>query len=225
MTTPVDDTRTDMRPELLDILPERMRGKPLDRRGYPVPWFVAWIKGQPDFRIVEPEKLERAIVQHRCWICGEQLGRFLTFVAGPMCLVSRTSAEPPSHLDCALFAAKGCPFLLHPQAKRREATLPTATRALPGEMLPHNPGVTCLYTTRGFSVHPMRGGVLLTMGDCEALQVFAEGRQATMAECNAAIERGLPRLRELAEQEGHGAMTELARRVLAVQALMERATE
>jgi hypothetical protein len=44
-----NDCRGRLRPELTE-LPLRMRGLPLDERGYPVPWFVAWIDGKPEFR-------------------------------------------------------------------------------------------------------------------------------------------------------------------------------
>jgi len=33
--------------ESLPSLPLAMRGLPRDHRGYPVPWFVAWVDGKP----------------------------------------------------------------------------------------------------------------------------------------------------------------------------------
>jgi len=46
-------------------------------------------------------------VRHkRCWLCGQPLGKFMCFVVGPMCAINKTSAEPPSHRDCALYAVQ-----------------------------------------------------------------------------------------------------------------------
>src|SRR5262245_2742625 len=105
-------TATILRPELPPV-PERMRKLPL-HRGYPVPWFVEWIEGVPDFRIMDGRKLVRAVKEKRCWVCGELMGSYLAFTIGPMCAVNRISAEPPSHRECASFSARGCPFLTRP---------------------------------------------------------------------------------------------------------------
>ena len=108
-------------------------------RGYPVPWFVAWLDddgkpaecgaGTPDFRII----LEgAAMTAHRfnlCWLCGQRLGSHNAFVVGPVCAVNRTSAEPPMHLDCATWSVQGCPFLTRPHMHRREAGLPEGRRS------------------------------------------------------------------------------------------------
>jgi hypothetical protein len=37
--------------------PSRMKVLKLDERGFPVPWFVHWEDGKPDFRIISPGKL------------------------------------------------------------------------------------------------------------------------------------------------------------------------
>lgn len=97
--------QTEIRPEL-EALPVRLRKLPVDARGYPVPWFVDWIEGPegrvPEFRAMDPRKWVRAVKERLCWVCGEALGRWLVFPIGPMCAITRTTAEPPSHLDCAL---------------------------------------------------------------------------------------------------------------------------
>src|SRR4051812_23024705 len=100
----------------------------VDGRGFPVPWFLAWNgRGEPDFRYVHPERAMQAIKRQCCWICGQQLGRMKAFVIGPMCAVNRVSSEPPSHPLCADFAARVCPFLSRPLAKR--APLPDEVKA------------------------------------------------------------------------------------------------
>src|SRR5215831_3288717 len=112
MTTP-------LRSELTE-LPRRLKALPVDARGYPVPWFVAWHDGVPDFRIADTAKWRRAVRERRCWVCGDRLGRYLAFVIGPMCGINRTTTEPPLHRECAEWSVMNCPFLVRPHAKRRE---------------------------------------------------------------------------------------------------------
>src|SRR4030095_12652609 len=80
-------------------MPSRMAKLPRDARGYPVPRFVSWYDGKPDFRIADTRYLEHCFRARTCWLCGELLGRYLAFVIGPMCAVNRTTAEPPCHRD------------------------------------------------------------------------------------------------------------------------------
>ena len=65
-------------------LPLRLRKLPLDPRGYPVPWFVAWVDGVPEFRAVDGRKFVQAVRAKLCWVCGEPLGRWLA--TWPSCL-------------------------------------------------------------------------------------------------------------------------------------------
>lgn len=197
--------------ENLPPVPPKMRGLPVDERGYPVPFFVAFINGKPDHRVVEPRAVRACIQLQCCWLCGQKLGRYKVFTVGPMCAVNQVSGEPPSHLECAEFAVKACPFLTRPHAHRREANLPEE-RHTNEAMLAHNPGVTLLWTTTSY--RPFRGGgtILYDMGSPDGMQWWAEGRAATRAEIDAAIERGLPALRKAAELDGAVAIAELERR-------------
>lgn len=58
-----------MRPEL-EKLPERMRNLPVDGRGYPVPFFVAWKDGKPEFRAMDNLKFFDCMNRRLCWVCG-----------------------------------------------------------------------------------------------------------------------------------------------------------
>ena len=40
----------------LEPLPPRMQTLSIDERGYPVPWFVDWVEGRPEFRAMNPQK-------------------------------------------------------------------------------------------------------------------------------------------------------------------------
>ena len=200
----------ELRPEL-EALPVRMRDLPVDGRGYPVPWFVAWIDGPdgrvPEFRAMDSVKFRRAIRNRLCWVCGSQLGSYLCFVIGPMCGINRISSEPPSHLECAQWSARNCPFLSRPQMVRREGG-PGADPALVAEgkanvagvMLERNPGVTLLWICRDYEVLPEgEGKYLLRVGDPHRVEWWACGRLATREEVEQSVESGLPALLDMAK--------------------------
>jgi hypothetical protein len=178
---------------------------PTDARGRPVPWFVAWIDGVPDFRIVARGKVAEAIQFNKCFICGDELGRWLTFAVGPLCTINRTAPEPPAHKDCAAYAVQACPFLTRPGMRRRAVGLPEGLAVdthAPGETLAHNPGVTALWTTREQQVFSdEKGGALFRMGDPQEVLWFAEGRAATRAEVLETLATEREVLRELAQDD------------------------
>jgi hypothetical protein len=127
-----------------------------------------------------------------------------------MCVVNRVSAEPPSHPECADFAAHACPFLTRPLAKRNERDLPTAVQEPPGVMLGRNPGVTCVWWAFNFKPIRTETGLLFRIGQPVKVQWFAQGRRATREEAIESLDSGMPFLRQLAEAEGPQAMAELA---------------
>jgi hypothetical protein len=203
--------------EGLPPLPGRMKHLPLNYQGFPVPWFVAWFRdgkpcwpgvGEPDFRAVDPAKITIAVRRRRCWICGGFMGKHMSFVIGPMCAVTRSSSEPPSHHECAVFAAKACPFLIKPNMRRNEKDLPEH-REMPGFAIKRNPGVACVWTTQGYTRFPATGGLLFRVGDPERVEWFAQGRPATRDEVFASIDGGLSALYEMAEKEGPDAIADL----------------
>jgi len=194
---------TDLRPELT-ALPRRMRSLPI-HRGYPVPWFVASIDGVPDFRVMDRAKFSRAIREQRCWVCGEALGRYVSFVIGPMCAISRTTSEPPCHQECARWSAINCPFLTRPGMHRRD-DYPAEAEQPVGVPIDRNPGVTCVWTAHAFTLFTPPGGRghLLTVGEPTEVEWFAEGRAATREEVKASIESGFPLLLETIKRERPG---------------------
>lgn len=201
---------TALRPEL-GILPARIARLPVDARGYPVPWFVEWIDGKPEFRVMDARKFERAVKEKRCWVCGDPLGAHLSFVLGPMCAVNRTNSEPPCHHECAVWSAQHCPFLSRPHMVRREDALTAG--CIHGEAaLDRNPGCAGVWTTRSYRLVHAPGasaaGYVFRIGDPERVEWFAEGRQATRDEVLRSIDSGLPLLEAQCERE----RTELDRR-------------
>ncbi len=183
--------------------PPRIAKLPVNHASYPVPWFVAWIDGQPDFRVVGPGKLDEAVEYKLCWLCGRPRGANAAFVIGPMCSVNRISAEPPSHRDCAIYAATACPFLTTPGMRRRDNNLPQDASEPDGEMIRRNPGVALVWVTRTWrTLHHYR---LFDVGDPIETHWYAEGREATRAEVVASINSGLPTLQDSAAAEKYPA--------------------
>ena len=180
--------------------PRRMRDLPIDERGYPVPWFVQWIKGKPEFRIMDADKFVRALREKRCWICGGPRGREMVFTIGPMCAVNRINAEPPSHIDCARYAAMACPFLTKPQMVRRENDLP-AERTMHESSIDRNPGVACLWFCSTFSLVPIATGTLFRLGTPSKTEWYCRGRVATRDEVMQSMSTGLPLLERECERE------------------------
>jgi hypothetical protein len=206
----------------LPPLPARIAKLPVDRRGYPVPWFVAWINGEPEFRTMDGGKLVLAVRDRRCWVCGQPLGSFLAFTIGPMCAVNRVSAEPPSHRECAEFSAIACPFLTRPHMRRRENDLPAEATSAAGVTIARNPGVALVWVTKSYRVRRAPGGYLFEIGDPREILTFAEGRAATVEEIRASVDSGLPILLDIAQQDGPHAVlalekqTAVARRLLRI---------
>src|SRR5262245_14249727 len=194
--------------ENLPPLPWRMKSLPLSDRGYPVPWFVAWRDGKPEFRAMDGRKWTLAVEKKLCWVCGQPLGTRFAFVVGPMCGINRISSEPPSHKDCAEFSAAGCPFLSMPKMVRREdSDLAGPKVSAAGIMLERNPGVTLLWFTRSYEVFrvPKRDeanpGHLIQMGEPFEVAFYAHGRKATREEIERSVETGLPALLEACGME------------------------
>lgn len=196
----------ELRPEL-EPVPERMQTLAVDERGYVVPWFVDYVDGKPEFRAMDPDKWMKAVKYKKCWVCGEQLGRYMTFVAGPMCGINRTSGEPPSHHECAHWSARNCPFLSNPdQVRRVDETVPHATPDnTPGFAITRNPGVTMLWTTKDYSIFDDGKGMpLISFGEPVRVEWYSRGKVATREEVIRSIESGLPALMALARTEQGG---------------------
>lgn len=179
--------------------PARIARLPRDHAGRPVPWFVAWIDGAPDFRVVRADGIADAVRFRTCWLCGDPLGANATFVIGPMCSINRVSPEPPSHRDCADYAARACPFLTRPQMRRRTTDLPEDTVDPGGIMIVRNPGVALVWTSRTWRLDRQHG--IFDVGNPTDVRWYAEGRPATRAEVLASIDSGLPLLRAEAEKD------------------------
>lgn len=204
----------------LPDMPARIARLPKDHRGYPVPYFAAWTKdgklcdpgeGEPQIHIADHRKLMLCATKGRCWVCGEQMGRFMTFTIGPMCTVNRTSSEPPAHTECAEWSTRGCPFLTKPRMKRVDpGEMKDKIVSPAGEMIERNPGCTALWTTRQCRVLRTDKGILFKLGEPVTPVLWrAEGRPATLAEVRASMNSGMLILMKMAASEGKDAIAAL----------------
>jgi hypothetical protein len=184
-------------------LPARIKALPIDERGYPVPRFVKWLDGVPDFRVADLDFMARAVRNRLCWVCGQPLGVHLAAVTGPMCVMSRTVSEPGSHLTCAQFSVQACPFLTQPNRPRNAHGLPE-DKIEPGIMIKRNPGVSAIYVTDTLTPFrpPIGEGVLFRLGEPTSVEWWSHGRRATREEVMASITSGLPLLEEAARLQG-----------------------
>lgn len=197
--------------------PRRIAALPHDKHGRPVPFFVAWVDGQPDHRIADQPKVLDAVRFDLCWICGEPGGAFKAFTVGSMCVVNRVAAEPPAHRECAVFSVMSCPFLTRPNMVRRENGKPDGVVDPGGTMLLRNPGAIAVWVTKKFAIQPTPTGPLWRFGDPTEVLWYAEGRTATRGEVDESIRTGLPLLQAEAEKDGPRALADLDAQVVQAQ--------
>ncbi len=203
-------------------LPPRMRRLDVDARGYPIPYFVAWLdasgvptkrgEGTPDFRLVNPGTVAKCHIDGLCWVCGEALGSHKAFVIGPINALSRLCSEPPSHLDCADFSARACPFLIHPREKRRDNRMPELWHKPPGETIECSTRLAVVWTVKRYRLVQVNGRSVFDIGTPEHVRWYTEGRLATRTEVLASIDSGLPALYESAKPRGQVGADEVRRR-------------
>lgn len=192
-------------------LPDRMAHLPVDDRGFPVPWFVPWKDGKPIFPAMDHAKWISAIRANHCWVCGGQLGRFKFHVIGPMGLINGVSAEPPSHRECANFAARHCPYIANPRMGRVPAEK-HGTVDHPGTMDQGNPGVWCVIECQG-PVQLVSGKQLIKVAPIANVDWWAMGRKASPEEARAGFEERAELLSGYAAREPRQEQIALARRI------------
>lgn len=201
--------------EIVEAMPRSMQSRPRNEQGYPVPWFTPHNPetGTWDFRYMGQGKIEESVKHSLCWTCGERLSLPCAFVLGPMCAVNRTSAEPPSHVECAIYAAKACPFLARPKMERpsgHTGIVPQSDdNSIAGIALMRNPGVALVWITK----HPVYNLAirLFDIGEPERVKWYAHSRDATREEILESMDSGIPHLMKLAQEEGDEAVAALHR--------------
>lgn len=193
-------------------MPSQIAELKVDSRGYPIPWFVRYVDGEPDFQVVDPNRIVAAVKHKVCWVCGKPLNVNLAFAIGPMCAINRISGEPPQHRECSEFSAVACPFLINPKKERPNVRPPEAKDPGP-TMILRNPGVVLVWTTLSYKIiKDPAGRWLFDLGEPIATSWYAEGRAATRHEVLEAFMSGYPILAEVAAKE-YGATAELEKQL------------
>lgn len=101
-------------------IPKCLSHLKVDERGYPIPFFVPMVEGKPQFLYMDKQKLDKAIDENLCHICGKKLHKdYHYFVSGPMGLQNKVSSDAAMHRDCAEFALAVCPHMLYKKSERK----------------------------------------------------------------------------------------------------------
>lgn len=152
-------------------LPRRLRARPKDDRGYPIPFIVLVDKsGQPQFTINDIRRVDACRNRHLCGLCGRRFDDGQWFIGGSRCFLHPRGAfvDPPNHRDCAEYALRVCPFLAAPSYSKRiddkklkPSNIPDGlTTARVDYMLPHQPelfGLGCAESVRFVPTEPQNG--------------------------------------------------------------------
>lgn len=122
-------------------IPKELAHLKLDSRGYPIPYFVSYRDGEPEFRIMDTNRLQMIVERKVCHICGKKLpSDYCYFIAGPMGLKNKISTDAGMHRVCAEFSMKACPHLYLQKAERRlNDALAKAAEAVNPFHLPDKP--------------------------------------------------------------------------------------
>lgn len=139
-----------MNPRAIPI-PERLSHRPVDPRGYAIPWIVLHdTAGNPQFAINDSHLRGIALDKDLCHICGTGLFRGRWFVGGPVSALHPNGAfyDGGMHDECAHYALAVCPYLAAPRyakrlddARMRPEDAPEGLVTIDTTMLPDRPPV------------------------------------------------------------------------------------
>jgi hypothetical protein len=170
-------------------LPVRMRALPRDAAGQPIPYLLTQLATKAESPLGPDLALHAIYQQKRCWICGQQLGRYAAFMTDALTSVTRVCRTPPAHHDCAKHAA------------------------MVGLMQPRDLKVSLVWVTRTYDMQTTANGHVFVVGDAEQTFWFTEGRTASRDEVMEAMQTGLPKLYAVAHEGGDAAVSGLDMRV------------
>jgi hypothetical protein len=123
-------------------LPPKMRNLERDKRGYPVPYVVVRdIKGTPRFQINDENRVNNALENDLCAVCGNKMGEDRWLVGGPLSAFHPHGAyiDTPTHKECLHYALKVCPYLAISKYQARIDLLNVREGDFPDTLMFQNP--------------------------------------------------------------------------------------
>lgn len=141
-------------------MPERIARLPRTASGYPIPFFVAYVDGVPDLKLLDGRKQLVCIQNRLCGICGESVepGE-IAFITGPKGVENRVCTDPGMHEGCAEYAVHVCPFMVRPNARRSPKHHPDSLPSMGA--IDERPEKTAIYLTRHYVPRQTNSGAIL----------------------------------------------------------------
>jgi len=106
------------------MIPKELEHLPVDPRGFAIPYFVSFIDGKPEFRLLDISKQYKCIADRLCAVCGRKLPKdSMFFIGGILTFTNRVCTDPGMHRICAEYSLMTCPHMYYERAQRREKGL------------------------------------------------------------------------------------------------------
>lgn len=113
-------------------IPATLSHLKVDHRGYPIPFFVPIVNGEPNFKYADEKKQILCIDKGLCHICGNKLIKGVYyFITSPIGLKNKVVTDPAMHKTCAEFSLAVCPHMFFEKTERKADVEPDG---------PHSPG-------------------------------------------------------------------------------------
>ena len=95
-------------------IPKRLASRPLFH-DLPIPFITKLnADGTPHFSQNEPDRILEVIRGQLCGMCGQPIGKRVSFIGSPEELAARLFIEPHQHPPCARYTSTACPYLRNP---------------------------------------------------------------------------------------------------------------
>jgi len=102
-------------------IPKELQHLKVDERGYPIPFFVPYHEGKPNFRFTDMAKIIECVEHNKCGVCGKKLYKDYSYIiTGKVGMGNRVSSDAAMHRACAEFALISCPHMYYEKAERKE---------------------------------------------------------------------------------------------------------
>jgi len=175
-------------------VPKRLRKRPKDPRGYPIPYVALVDKGKrAHFTISDQMRVLEVATKGLCGLCGDKLkdeGKGAWFIGGPICFTHPQGAflDPAMHEDCARYAVQVCPYLAAPRYAKRIDDKTLTPGALDADMViaghpmvaDDRPAVFVLGSCAGYAVTQTGPQTIVLRNpeqDWQVLEMWLHGRQ------------------------------------------------